>query len=69
MPKVQYPPQGGEKNLCMTLFCTMMMSVVSAVGIIYCIVIIYIPAKNVLQSGLTGKKCKVFNCNITFFAI
>ena len=55
MPKVQYPPQAGEKRLCISLFLTMMMSVVSAVIIIYCIVIIYIPAKIVLESNLTGK--------------
>ena len=48
MPKIQYPPQGGEKHLCLTLFCTMMLSVMSAVAIIYAIVIIYIPAKTVL---------------------
>jgi hypothetical protein len=56
MPKVQYPPQGGEKHLCFTLFCTMMMSVVSAVAIIYAIVIIYLPAKVVLESTLQGPK-------------
>ena len=56
MAKVQYPPQGGEKHLCFTLFCTMMMSVVSAVAIIYAIVIIYLPAKVVLESTLQGPK-------------
>ena len=56
MPKVQYPPQGGEKHLCFTLFCTMMLSVVSAVAIIYAIVIIYLPAKVVLESTLQGPK-------------
>ena len=49
MPKVKYPPQGGEKNLCLTLFCTMMLSVISAVAIIYAIVIIYIPSAAVLK--------------------
>ena len=56
MPKIQYPPQGGEKRLCLTLFCTMMLSVISAVAIIYSIVIIYIPSVNVLQSKLVGPK-------------
>ena len=50
MPKLQNPPQGGEKYLCLTLFLTMMMAVVSAVAIIYSIVIIYVPAKTVLES-------------------
>lgn len=58
MPKLQNPPQGGEKYLCLTLFLTMMMAVVSAVAIIYSIVIIYVPAKTVLESNLQGpKKC------------
>ena len=54
MPKLQNPPQGGEKYLCLTLFFTMMLSVVSAVAIIYAIVIVYVPAKNVLVSNLKG---------------
>ena len=54
MPKLQNPPQGGEKYLCLTLFCTMMLSVVSAVAIIYSIVIIYLPSKMVLESNITG---------------
>jgi hypothetical protein len=45
MTKILYPPQGGEKHLCFTLFCTMMMSVISAVLIIYAVVIVYLPAK------------------------
>jgi len=58
MPKLKNPPQGGEKYLCLTLFCTMMLSVVSAVAIIYSIVIVYLPAKTVLESNLQGpKKC------------
>ena len=56
MPKFKYPPQGGEKHLCLTLFCTMMLSIISAVGIIYSIVIIYIPAMTELESNLTGPK-------------
>jgi hypothetical protein len=56
MPKLQYPPQGGEKRLCLTLFCTMLLSVVSAVLIIYFIVIIYIPAAKELDSTLEGPK-------------
>lgn len=54
MAKLQNPPQGGEKYLCLTLFCTMMLAVVSAVAIIYSIVIIYVPSKIVLESNLTG---------------
>ena len=54
MPKFKNPPQGGEKYLCLTLFCTMMLSVVSAVAIIYSIVIIYLPSKMVLESNITG---------------
>lgn len=56
MPKFKNPPQGGEKYLCLTLFCTMMLSVMSAVAIIYAIVIIYVPAKKVLESNLSGPK-------------
>ena len=54
MAKLQNPPQGGEKYLCLTLFFTMMLSVVSAVAIIYSIVIIYVPSKIVLESNITG---------------
>lgn len=42
--------------MCLTLFCTMMLSVMSAVAIIYAIVIIYLPAKVVLESNLAGPK-------------
>ena len=56
MPKLANPPQGGEKYLCLTLFATMAASVVSAVICIYCIVIIYKPSLEVLDSKI-GKKC------------
>jgi len=56
MPKLQNPPQGGEKYLCLTLFLTMMLAVVSAVAMIYSIVIVYVPAKTVLESNLQGPK-------------
>jgi len=56
MPKLKNPPQGGEKYLCLTLFLTMMLAVVSAVAIIYSIVIVYVPAKTVLDSNLQGPK-------------
>jgi hypothetical protein len=56
MPKILYPPQAGERNLCLSVFCTMMMSIVAAVLIIYAIVIIYLPAKIVLESTLQGPK-------------
>lgn len=54
MPKYKNPPQGGEKYLCLTIFITMMLSVVSAVAIIYSIVIVYVPSKNVLESNFEG---------------
>ena len=56
MPKLKNPPQGGEKYLCLTLFCTMMLSVMSAVAVIYAIVIVYVPSKRVLESNLSGPK-------------
>ena len=49
MAKIQYPPQGGEKRLCLTRFCTMLLSIISAVSIIYSIVIIYVPSVRELQ--------------------
>ena len=52
MPKLKNPPQGGEKYLCLTMFCAMMLSVMSAVACIYAIVIIYVPSKIVLESKL-----------------
>uniref|UniRef100_A0A0K2TXH1 Uncharacterized protein n=1 Tax=Lepeophtheirus salmonis TaxID=72036 RepID=A0A0K2TXH1_LEPSM len=59
MGKVQYPPQGGEKYLCFTLFCTMLLSVISCVAIIYAIVIVYIPSKIELESTIdpNSKMC------------
>jgi hypothetical protein len=54
MPKLKNPPQGGEKYICLSLFCTMMLSVMSAVAIIYAIVIVYVPSVKVLESNLTG---------------
>ena len=56
MPKIQYPPQAGEKRLCLSIFCTMMTSVMSAVAIIYSIVIIYNPSVIELNSNLQGPK-------------
>ena len=52
MPKFKNPPQGGEKYLCLTVFCTMALSVVSAVICIYSLVIIYLPSKTALESNL-----------------
>ena len=54
MAKLKNPPQGGEKYLCITLFLTMILSVVSTVAIIYSVVIIYIPSKQVLKSKMMG---------------
>ena len=54
MAKFKNPPQGGEKYLCLTLFVTMFLSVVSTVAIIYSVVIIYLPSKAVLESNMQG---------------
>ena len=54
MAKLKIPPQGGEKYLCITLFLTMILSVVSTVAIIYSVVIIYLPSKKVLESKMMG---------------
>ena len=54
MAKLKIPPQGGEKHLCITLFLTMILSVVSTVAIIYSVVIIYLPSKMVLESQMIG---------------
>ena len=62
MPKFHFPPQGGEKRLCLTLFCSMMMTVIFAVLVIYAVVIIYLPAKTELESNLQGPKmCTVLS--------
>ena len=52
MAKMQYPPQAGEKRLCLTIFCAMMTAVMSAVVVIYSIVIVYNPSIIELQSNL-----------------
>ena len=52
MPKLQNPPQAGEKRLCLSIFCTMMTAVMSAVVVIYAIVIVYKPSIIELQSNL-----------------
>ena len=54
MAKLKNPPQGGEKFLCITLFVTMFLSVVSTVAIIYSVVIIYLPSKKVMESNMIG---------------
>ena len=56
MAKLKNPPHGSEKYLCITLFTTMTLAVVSSVAIIYSIVIVYVPAKHVLESKLQGPK-------------
>ena len=62
MPKIQFPPQGGEKRLCLSLFCSMIMTVIFAVLVIYAVVIIYLPAKTELESNLQGPKmCTVLS--------
>ncbi len=52
MPKLQNPPQAGEKRLCQSLFLTMLLSVISAVGVIYSTVIIYAPAYRELTANM-----------------
>ena len=52
MPKLQNPPQAGEKRLCLSIFCSMMTAVMSAVVVIYAIVIVYKPSIIELQSNL-----------------
>lgn len=58
MAKIQYPPQGGEKKICLSLCWMALCCVISAVLMIYFTAIIYIPGANVLQSKIEGgKKC------------
>ena len=52
MAKIQYPPQGGEKKICMSLCAMSLCSVISGVLMIYFTAIIYIPGANVLQSKI-----------------
>jgi len=56
MPKLFLPPQGGEKWLCIFTFLFMMFSVVCAVIMIYCIVIIYIPSLSEGETNYVGPK-------------
>ena len=56
MPKLQNPPQAGEKRLCLSIFCSMMTAVMSAVVVIYAIVIVYKPSIIELQSNLQVHK-------------
>ena len=55
-PKPEFPPQGGEARICLTLFLAMLMSVMSAVTMIYATVIVYKPAMKILRANLTGPK-------------
>ncbi len=52
MPKLQNPPQAGEKRLCQSLFLTMLLAVISAVAVIYSTVIIYKPSFIELTASL-----------------
>jgi hypothetical protein len=54
MAKIQYPPQGGEKKICMSLCCMALCSVISAVLMIYFTFIIYIPGASILESKIEG---------------
>lgn len=56
MAKLKYPPQAGEKRLCLSLFCMMMLGVISTVAIIYSIVLVYLPSIKELQADLVGPK-------------
>lgn len=59
MPKPFLPPQGGEKWLCLGMFLMLMFSIVMVVSVIYCIVIIYIPSLNEVNSKILRdpKRC------------
>ena len=62
MAKIQYPPQGGEKKICLSLCWMALCCVISAVLMIYFTAIIYIPGANVLQSKIEGKDFKLQSC-------
>ena len=62
MAKIQYPPQGGEKKICLSLCWMALCCVISAVLMIYFTAIIYIPGANVLQSKIEGKDFKLHLC-------
>ena len=55
MAKIQYPPQGGEKRICLSLCAMALFSVLSGVLIVYFTFIIYLPGYKVLQSKIKGK--------------
>jgi len=59
MPKPFLPPQGGEKWLCLGMFLMLMCSIVMIVSAIYCIVIIYLPSVNEVNSKILSdpKRC------------
>ena len=63
MPKLQTPPQAGEKRLCLSIFCSMMTAVMSAVVVIYAIVIVYKPSiielQSNLQVGMNARKLRI----------
>ena len=54
--KPQYPPQGGEARICVTLCVSMVLAVLSAVTIIYATVIVYTPALDELDANLQVRK-------------
>ena len=56
MAKIQYPPQGGEKKICLSLCFMALCSVLSGVLMVYFAAIIYIPGSTILQSKIEGKK-------------
>ena len=56
MAKIQYPPQGGEKKICLSLCAMSLCSVISAVLMVYFTAIIYLPGANVLHSKIEGMK-------------
>ena len=64
MAKIQYPPQGGEKKICLSLCWMALCCVISAVLMIYFTAIIYIPGANVLQSKIEGKDFKLQLCTL-----
>ena len=54
MAKIQYPPQGGEKKICLSLCAMSLCSVISGVLMVYFTAIIYLPGANVLHSKIEG---------------
>jgi len=57
--KPQYPPQGGEGRLCLSLALAFLLSVLSAVTVIYSTVMVYAPALKEIESGFRDGETKI----------